>query len=166
MTVEHDADLSALAERDDAAVRAGVAAYAETWNRHDMPAMHALNTEDVEWINVTGNHWRTNPVVYRGHDNIHRTIFAETRVRIDSVEVRGIVPGAALAVATMMFGPVITPSGAVLPELRTRGSFVFAHRGGTWKIVHFHNTSIDAEAEQHDPATWDVTGLPPQLGRR
>lgn len=165
MNVDHDADLPVLAERDEAAVRAGVAAYAETWNRHDLPAMHALNTDDVDWINVSGNHWRTNAIVYRGHDAIHRTIFADTRVRMDGVEVRGVAPGVALAVATMTFGPVTTPSGAVLPELRTRGSFLFAHRGGTWKIVHFQNTSIDAQAEQHDPATWDVTGAPPQLGR-
>ena len=31
-----------------------------------MEAMHRLNTEDVEWVNVSGNHWRGNPAVYKG----------------------------------------------------------------------------------------------------
>jgi uncharacterized protein (TIGR02246 family) len=43
---------------DESEVRALLSEFASTWNRHDMVGMHELDTEDVEWINVTGNHWR------------------------------------------------------------------------------------------------------------
>jgi uncharacterized protein (TIGR02246 family) len=151
----------ALTADDEAAVRAVVSEFAKTWNRHDMEAMHRLNTGDVEWVNVTGNHWRGNPDVYKGHDTIHRTIFANTSMSIEGVVVRAIASDVAVAVATMKFGPVIIPSGQELPELKTRGSFVLVRRGGIWKVAHFHNTSVDAEAEQNDPVTWDETGFLP-----
>ena len=48
---------------EESAVRMVVSAFADSWNRHDMKAMHDLNTEDVEWINVTGNYWRGNDAV-------------------------------------------------------------------------------------------------------
>ena len=66
---------------DESAVRSLVNEFANTWNRHDMKAMHELDTDDVEWINVTGNDWRGKATVYKGHDTIHRTIFANTRMQ-------------------------------------------------------------------------------------
>jgi hypothetical protein len=43
-----------LASDDEAAVRGLVFEFAETWNRHNMAAMHDLDTEDVHWVNVSG----------------------------------------------------------------------------------------------------------------
>jgi uncharacterized protein (TIGR02246 family) len=68
-----------------------------------MKAMHELDTEDVEWVNITGNHRIGNAAVYRGHDNIHRTIFAKTTMHVDSATIRPVAPGVAIAVASMRF---------------------------------------------------------------
>lgn len=146
-----------LAGNDESAVRAVVFEFAKTWNRHDMQAMHELNTEDVGWINVSGNHWRGNAAVYTGHDTIHRTIFAKTDMSIEDTMIQAIAPDVAVAVATMKFGPVTIPSGEELSELKTHGSFILVKHDGTWKIAHFHNTSVDPEAERSDPVTWDST---------
>ena len=151
----------ALSTQDEAAVREVVAEYAKAWNRHDMKAMHDLNTDDVEWINVTANHWRGNAAVLKGHSTIHRTIFAKTDMGVAKTLVRSVTPGVALAVATMKFGPITIPTGEVLAELRTRGTFTMVKQGATWKIVHFQNTNIDADAEKNDPITWDETGFLP-----
>jgi uncharacterized protein (TIGR02246 family) len=151
----------ALSSHDDAEVRAIVAEFANTWNRHDMSGMHELDTDDVQWINVAGIIWRGKPTVYKGHDTIHRTIYAKTPMRIDSVEVRPIAPNVAVVVAQMWFGHGLIPSGIEIPEVRTRGSFVMAKRDGVWKIVHFQNTTIDPE--KTDPATWDERGFGSKL---
>ncbi|MDZ4688940.1 MAG: SgcJ/EcaC family oxidoreductase [Planctomycetaceae bacterium] len=156
-----ESDTARLSSADESAVRSVVSEFAKTWNRHDMKAMHELNTADVEWINVTANHWRGNKMVHKGHDTIHRTVFAKTDMSVDQTLVRAIAPDVAIAVATMKFGPVTIPSGEVLPELRTRGSFTMVKEGGSWKIAHFQNTNIDADAEKNDPATWDETGFLP-----
>jgi uncharacterized protein (TIGR02246 family) len=145
-----------LSSADEAAVRAVVAEFASTWNRHDMPGMHALDTEDVEWINISGHHWRGKAMVYKGHDAIHRTMCAKSEVRYESLTIRAIAPDVAIAVATIKVGPFTIPSGPVIPELKTRGSFVLVKHGDTWKIAHFHNTTVDAEAT--DPVTWDAAG--------
>ena len=146
---------------DDSAVRAIVAKFADTWNRHDMNAMHALDTEDVEWINVTANHWRGKAAVYKGHDTIHRTIFAKTDMIVLDTTARSLAPGVAVVVATMKFGPVISPTGQTAPEVKTRGTFTMVKRDGVWKIAHFQNTSVDLDAEKDDPITWDETGFLP-----
>ena len=151
----------ALTSEDEAAVREVVAEFTKSWNRHDMKAMHELNTDDVEWINVTANHWRGNAQVFKGHSTIHRTIFAKTDMSVDRILVRLIDPRVALAVATMKFAPVTIPTGEVLPELRTRGTFTMVKEGGSWKIAHFQNTIIDTDAEKNDPMTWDETGFLP-----
>ena len=150
-----------LSSQDEAAVRAVVSEFTGAWNRHDMAAMHDLNTTDVEWVNVTANHWQGNPTVYKGHDALHRTIFAKTTMRVENTSIRAVAPDVAIAVATMKFAPVTIPSGQVIPELRTRGSFSMVRRGGAWKIAHFQNTTIDADAEKNDPATWDQTKFVP-----
>lgn len=142
-------------------MRGIVAEFANTWNRHDMKGMHELNTDDVEWINVAANHWRGNSAVWKGHSTIHRTVFAKTDMGVEKILVRSIAPGVALAVATMKVGPVTTPTGEVLAELRTRGTFTMVKQGAAWKIAHFQNTSIDAIAEKNDLITWDETGFLP-----
>ncbi len=159
MTIEPKA--IGLDSADELAIRAVVAEFASTWNRHDMLGMHDLDTEDVEWINVTGNHWRGKAAVFKGHAALHRTIFAKTEMSVESAVLRAIAQDAAVAVATMTFAPVVMPSGHEIPELTTRGSFILVKHGGTWKIAHFHNTSVDAEAARNDPTTWDTTGYLP-----
>ncbi len=150
-----------LSSTDESSVRKLVSEFANTWNRHDMKGMHDLDTEDVEWINITGNHWCGKPTVFKGHDNIHKTIFAKTDMTVVSAVVRAIAPNVAIAVATMTFDPVPTPTGDIIRNAKTRGSFVMVKRDGAWKIAHFHNTSVDPIAEQNDPATWDATGWLP-----
>jgi len=150
-----------LSTDDESTVRTIVSEFANTWNRHDMNAMHDLDTEDVEWINVTGNHWRGRAAVFKGHDTIHRTIFAKTSMSVTHTEIRSIAPNVAVVVATMMFGPVVTPAGQEQLELKTRGTFTMVKRDGFWRIAHFQNTTVDPEAEKNDPITWDDTGFLP-----
>ena len=55
---------------DESVAQAIVCEFADTWNRHDMPGTHEVETEDVEWINITGHHWCWKAVVYKGRDTI------------------------------------------------------------------------------------------------
>lgn len=150
----------AFSTDDESAVRALVNEFANTWNRHDMKAMHELDTEDVEWINVVGHHWRGKAAVYKGHDAIHKGMNANTNMSVDTAMIRSITPTVAVAVATMHFGPSLDPRWPVMPAAKTRGSFTMVKRDGIWKIAHFQNTIIDPRAENNDPITWDSAGLP------
>ena len=121
--------------------------FANTWNRHDMKAMHELDTEDVEWINVVGHYWRGKTTVYKGHVAIHKGMVATT--------------SASVAVATMHFVPAPDPRYLWLTPAKTRASFTMVKRDRVWKIAHFQNTVIDPKAENDDLPKFDVTGFPP-----
>ena len=146
---------------DESAVRALVNEFANTWNRHDMKAMHELDTEDVEWINVVGHHWRGKTTVYKGHVAIHKGMCATVSMSVESATIRSIAPTVAIAVATMHFEPSLDPRFRWVGAAKTRGSFTMVKRDGIWKIVHFQNTPIDPKAENDDETKWDATGFPP-----
>ena len=125
-----------------------------------MKAMHELDTEDVEWINITGNYWRGKAAVYKGHDTIHRTIFENTSMTVEETAIRPIAPNVAVAVATMTFGPVITPTGQKVPVTKTRGSFTAVKRDGIWRIAHFQNTTGEIRSGEKRSITWDAERFP------
>jgi uncharacterized protein (TIGR02246 family) len=104
---------------------------------------------------------RGKAAVYKGHDTIHRTIFAKTSMTVEETAIRPIAPNVAVVVATMTFGPVITPTGQKVPKIKTRGSFTAVKSEGVWRIAHFQNTIVDPEAEKNDPITWDESGFLP-----
>ena len=106
---------------DESAVRALVNEFANTWNRHDMKAMHELNTEDVEWINVVGHQWRGNPTVAKGHTAIHKGMVAQVSMSVESATVRSITPTVAVAVATMHFEASPNPHYPWVVSGKSRG---------------------------------------------
>ena len=153
----------ALSTADQAAVRALVDGFADSWNRHDMKAMHDLDTEDVEWINAVGHVWRGKTTVYRGHDAFHKTLARKTVMSIESAVLRSLAPNVAVAVATMHFSPLVAPDGTDFgPPGKSRGSFIAVKRDGVWKIVHFHNTTIDPRYENDDMPNWPEATSPPE----
>jgi len=151
----------ALAAEDESAVRVLVNEFANTWNRHDMKAMHELDTEDVEWINVVGHHWRGKADVYNGHVAIHKGMSRTTSMSVESATVRSIAPNVAIAVATMHFTASTDPHFPWVSAAKTRGSFTMVRRDGIWKIVQFQNTLIDPKAESDDETKFEGPGFPP-----
>jgi uncharacterized protein (TIGR02246 family) len=149
-----------LARSDDTAIRSIVASFAASWNRHDMAAMHALTTPDVEWVNVVGNDWRGRDEVRRGHTNFLHVLAAATTCSVESVAVRQIAPDVAIAVTVFRFQGK-EPDGKP-GDTRTRSSMVVLKRGGEWKIVHQQNTVINPHTQgAADPLNFDEkTGLP------
>jgi uncharacterized protein (TIGR02246 family) len=151
----------AFSADDESAVRALVNEFANTWNRHDMKAMHELDTEDVEWINVVGHHWRGKDAVYKGHVAIHKGMSAQTSMSVESATIRSIAPNVAVAVAVLHGGASLDPRFSWVVAAKTTGSFTMVKRDGTWRISHFQNTVIDPKAESDDETKWDATGFPP-----
>ena len=114
----------ALSADDETAVQGLVNGFADAWNRHDMKAMHDLDTDDVEWVNVVGQHWRGKETVRKGHTAIHKGMEAKTTMSVESTSLHPIAPDVTMVVATLHFfrtptDPLYTGNG----ETKTRGSF-------------------------------------------
>jgi len=118
-----------------------VSAVVEAWNRHDMKAYSAQFTEDADFVNVVGMHFRGRPQIEAVHVDLHRTIFRNSNLRAVSTTVSRVNDQVALAhVAWEMTGAEGLP-GWNVPELR-KGmmSLVLVRSGDRWLITAAHNT--------------------------
>jgi uncharacterized protein (TIGR02246 family) len=144
----------AMTSQDEAAIQAIIDRQTDAWDRHDMDAFVADTTPDVDWINVVGMHWEGRETVRRAHEVLHKGIFAHSRmVRAGKPELREIAPGVVVAVVQNRIegaGPM--PSGEPYPTNGNILTLVFVKTEAGWRIAHAHNTHIDRDAAQHDPA--------------
>jgi uncharacterized protein (TIGR02246 family) len=145
------AGANALAKEDDAAVREVIAAYEAAWNTHDMRALGKLFREDAECINIVGMHWRGRDAIEKAHAAYHATMFKDHRIKTDAVEVRALGGGHAVAVVTTTNDAFTTPGGQVMPKAQNRQTYVLTKAADGWKVAHFHNVVVNAEAVKHDP---------------
>ena len=69
----------------------------ESWNRHDMATYAAQFTEDADFVNVIGMHWRGRPEIEARHADVHGTIFRNSTLRTFDNSLRLLGPGIVLA---------------------------------------------------------------------
>jgi len=141
-------------------IRTVVAGYADAWNRHDVAALANLLTDDADWINIVGMHWRGRAAVLKGHDVYHRTFFRNTPLDFTDIDLRPVTQDAVIAVVTIKVGDFTPPDGQPRIGTQDRLSLVIAKGPGGWRIVHGHNTVIEPGAQQFDPVnnSWDPAG--------
>lgn len=133
-----------------------VAAFAETWNRHDMHAFGKLFAADADFVNVTGKWWMGRSAIEKNHAFLHATIarsdtagvtspapnfgiFERSILTFDSSTMRMVRPDLAVAhVAWHLAGDPRTGTvrGGLLLFVLTRGT-------GEWQIVAAQNTERD-----------------------
>ena len=144
----------AVMSEDEVAIQAIIDRQTDAWNRHDMDAFVADTTSDVDWINVVGMHWEGRETVRRAHAVLHKGICAHSRmVRADKPELREIAPDVVVAVVqNRIEGAGLMPSGEPYPTNGNILTLVFVKKDAVWRIAHAHNTTIDRDAAQHDPA--------------
>jgi uncharacterized protein (TIGR02246 family) len=140
-----------LTKEESAAIRKVVAGFEEAWNTHDMKALEKLFSEDAEFINVVGMHWRGRKAIVAAHAAYHETIFKNHRIKTDTVEIRTLGEGHAIAVATLTGDSFKTPDGQVIPMRQHRLTYVLTKGSDGWKISHGHNVAVDPDAAQFDP---------------
>jgi uncharacterized protein (TIGR02246 family) len=120
-----------------------VSAVVEAWNRHDMKAYAAQFTEDADFVNVVGMHFRGRPQIESVHIDLHRTIFKNSNLRAVNTIIRPVNDQVAMAhVAWEMTGAEGLP-GWNVPELR-KGmmGLVLMRTGDRWLITAAQNTDL------------------------
>jgi uncharacterized protein (TIGR02246 family) len=136
---------------DQDEIRALVMRGQETWNRHDMKAWAERLTDEADWINIVGMHWRGKAAVLKAHEVIHRKIFHSTEMTITDVAIRAATSDVAVAVVTLKMGDFTTPDGELRAETQDKLSLILVKCEDGWRITHGHNTVIDPNAQPFDP---------------
>ena len=87
---------AAQSSADDRAIRDIVVAWERSWNAHDMDAMGTLITEDADFVNVAGLHWKGRAQIVKEHADRHRTNLKLSRWVTRSVAIQEVSPELAL----------------------------------------------------------------------
>ena len=98
-------------------------------------------TEDADFVNVLGMHWRGRVKIEARHADLHRTIFRNSHLRMLGSSSRPLAPSVILAhMQWEMSGHEASP-GVPFADVR-RGALtaVFVERNGRWVIAALHNT--------------------------
>ena len=111
--------------------------------------MNAFTTafrDDAEGINVVGMYWQGKAALLKHLTDFHATFLKNCQEYLEEVQVHSIGEGYAMAVNIWKVDASPGPGGGVIPAHRTRSTVVLAKEADGWKIVHFHNTTIDEAA--------------------
>src|SRR5438128_13673 len=125
---------------DESAVRNVLAEYAVSWNRHDMAAFGRLFTENCDYVNIAGVHWKgVQEIVQRQAELFQNRL--KTAVRnLTGAEVRFPTPDVALVHATWDVTGSSRPTGEAVPVLKEITTMVMVKTNGKWLIMAFQNT--------------------------
>jgi uncharacterized protein (TIGR02246 family) len=143
---EQPAQAHQLSDKDTQAIQAILKGQETAWNKHDMAAFTKAFREDAEGINIVGMYWRGKTAISKHLNDYHKTIFKDLEETLEEVKVHPLGDGYAIAVSIWKVGAFKSPSGAEVPACRHRCTLVLAKGSDGWKVVHFHNTTIDEAA--------------------
>src|SRR5437588_10327358 len=77
-----------MATEDEAAVRAVMKAFVDSWNRHDMRLLSALFSEDADFVDVFGNGFEDRTAIEQALTQRHATVLQKSRFTAKQVAVR------------------------------------------------------------------------------
>ena len=127
---------------DQAAIRQTVMGLQDAWNRHDMKAFANLFAEDADFVNVAGAWWKGRVEIEEKHRAVHATIFRDSTLSIEEVDVRFLTPDIAIAHVLTALVEQKMPDGSVVPPRRALLTQVLQKQNGKWMIVASHNTDV------------------------
>lgn len=141
-----------LTEKDTQAIQKTVTGVGDAWNANDMNAFASYLTEDCDWVNIVGMHWRGKAAVMKAHTVYLSTMFLGVRQETLESEIAEIAPNVALIVLTIRMGDFTTPDGRLEKDMLDRMSYVVVRQPDeSWLIRAAHNTTIHPLAAKHDP---------------
>jgi uncharacterized protein (TIGR02246 family) len=114
--------------------------YESFWNRHDLEGFGRLFAEDADFVNFTGEWWRSRKSIKENHLAGHTSIYKASRLTIHDNLVRITGPGSAILRSNWTLTGHTTPEGQALPPTHGVLTHVLQNQDGTWMIVASQNT--------------------------
>jgi uncharacterized protein (TIGR02246 family) len=125
---------------DERAVRNVLAEYEISWNDHDMAAFGRLFTEDCDYVNIAGVHWKgAQEIVQREAELFQNSLKTAVRT-LTGTEVRFSTPDVALVHTTWDVTGSSHPTGEAVPVLKEITTMVMVKTNGKWLITALQNT--------------------------
>lgn len=128
------------ANDDEGAVRNVLAEYEVSWNGHDTAAFGRLFTEDCDYVNIDGGHWKGAQEIVQRHGELFRKRLKTAVRKLTGVEVRFSTPDVALVHTTWDVTGGSRSAGEAVPVLKEITTMAMVKTNGKWLITSFQNT--------------------------
>ena len=125
---------------DQAAVRRVADRFVVAWNTHDMTILGSISTDDVDFVNVAGLHWKGREQVVREHAERHKVRFKGSVMTNKEVRVQFLRPDMALVHIDWETRGDLGFDLKPWPPRKGIFSWLVAKERGEWKIRSAQNT--------------------------
>jgi len=132
---------------DETAVRNVLAEYTVSWNRHDMAAFGRLFTENCDYVNVAGVHWKGVQEIVQRHAELFQNRLKTAVRTLTSAEFRFSTPDVALVHATWDVTGWSGPRGEAVPVLKEITTMMMVKTDGKWLITAFQDTESEGSTK-------------------
>jgi uncharacterized protein (TIGR02246 family) len=128
--------------RDSDAIKNVETQFEAAWNRHDIKALGALLTEDVDFITVAGQWLRDRAEFETFHADLHKMVFKDSVLAIKDTQVRFLKSDVAVVHVRWSMRGDRNSDGT--PREPREGMFtqVMIKQNGQWRITAAQNTNI------------------------
>ena len=137
--------IEVMTTQDERAIRSVVAAFIDSWNRHDVGMLAALFTDDADFVDVFGNWFKDRMAIERALAQRHATVFKESRFAEKEVAIRLHKPDLAIVHAIIELSGAVDRQGQQLPPGLGVITSVIEKVGDGWRIIALQNTAVAAQ---------------------
>lgn len=141
---------------DEAAVKATLARFGNSWKNADFSDMKDYMTADCQWVNVVGMHWKNLKEIQFAHQYFVSGMFKGVTTQPVSTNIRFITSDVAVVCNTTHVGAFYPPDG-VNRGTNKQGdtddiiTYVLVKQNGKWMITSAENVSVIKQAAASDP---------------
>ena len=125
---------------DESVVRNVLAEYTVSWNRHDTAALGRLFTENCDYVNIAGVHWKGVQEIVQSQAELFQNRLKTAVRTLTGAEVRFSTPDVALVHATWDVTGSSRPTGEAVPVLKEITTMTMVKTDGKWLITAFQDT--------------------------
>ena len=135
-------------DNDESVVRDILAEYTVSWNRHDTAALGRFFTENCDYVDMAGVHWKgVHEIVQRQAEVFQHRSKTAVR-RLTGAEVSFSTPDVALVHATWnLTGSSSRPTGKAVPVLKEITMMKMVKTNGKWLITDFQDTKSNESTQ-------------------
>ena len=134
-------------ENDESVVRDVLAEYTVSWNRHDTAALGRLFTENCDYVNLAGVHWKGVQEIVQRHADLFQNRLKTAVRRLTGAEVSFSTPDVALVHATWDVTGWSRPTGEAVRVLKEITTMKMVKTDGKWLITDFQDTESEGSTQ-------------------
>jgi uncharacterized protein (TIGR02246 family) len=128
---------------DEQSIRGLATQFERAWNTHDMNILGSITTEDVDFVNVAGLHWKGRAEVVKEHAERHKVRFKDSVWATERVSVQFLTSDMALVHVDWQTRGDLDFDLKPWPPRKGIFSWLVVKNAGSWRIRAAQNTGKD-----------------------